>query len=50
MCLYKKKARAESIPSVTIPTEIAIATFFVGFVGCVAVGFAIVPLDDNGGG
>lgn len=47
LCLYKKKASAESIPSVTIPTEIAMATFFVPFVGCVAVGFAVVvPLDD----
>lgn len=43
LCLYKKKPNAENIPSVTIPTEIAIATFFAGFFGCVAVGFAIAP-------
>lgn len=36
----------------TIPTEIAMATFLVGFVGCVAVGIgAAVPLTaDTGGG
>jgi len=46
--LYKKKANAESIPSVTIPTEITIATFFVPLVGCVAVGFAIEVLEVDG--
>lgn len=52
LCLYKKKPNAENIPSVTIPTEIAIATFFAGFFGWVAVGFAIAPpeLVTGGGG
>jgi len=31
-----------------MPTEIAIATFFVPFVGCVAVGFAIELLEVEG--
>lgn len=48
LCLYKKKANADNIPNVTIPTEIAIATFFVPFAGCVAVGFAVVALEVNG--
>lgn len=33
-----------------MPTEIAIATFFPGFVGCVAVGFAITPPEVFAGG
>lgn len=40
------------MPSVTIPTEIAIATFLAGLVGWVAIGFAtaVVPLIGGGGG
>jgi hypothetical protein len=43
--LYKKKANADNIPNVTIPTEITIATFLVPFAGCVAVGFAAVAFE-----
>jgi hypothetical protein len=44
--LYKKKANADNIPNVTIPTEITIATFFVPFAGCVVVvGFAAVAFE-----
>lgn len=42
------------MPRVTIPTEIAIATFLAGLIGCVATGFAtaavVVPLAGGGGG
>jgi hypothetical protein len=50
---YRKNASAESIPRVTIPTEIAIATVFVCFVGCVATGIGtLAPLEGvaEGGG
>lgn len=48
--MYKKNPNAENIPSVTIPTDIAIATFFAGLVGCVAVGFAMAPPEFVAGG
>lgn len=34
----------------TIPTEIAIATFLAGLAGCVAVGIGMVPLTADAGG
>lgn len=34
----------------TIPTEIAIATFLAGLAGCVAVGMGTVPLTADAGG
>ncbi|KAB9253880.1 hypothetical protein FH972_027015 [Carpinus fangiana] len=49
----RKNASAESIPRVTIPTEIAIAMVLVGFPGCVATGNGLVtPLigKADGGG
>lgn len=33
----------------TIPTDIAIATFLAGFAGCVAVGIGMLPFDDDDG-
>jgi len=41
LCLYKKKATTEKITNNENATETAIATFLAGFVGFVAVGFAI---------
>lgn len=50
MCLYTKNANAETIPSVTIPTDIAMATFLVGFAGCVAIELAEALAAGGGGG
>lgn len=50
LCLYKKNATAENITNIENATETAIATFLAGFVGFVAVGFAIVALKVDGDG
>lgn len=50
LCLYKKKATTENITNNENATETAIATFLAGFVGFVAVGFAILAFEPDGDG